>query len=399
MHLTHLSLTNFRNFSRLDLDVPTGTILLVGQNAQGKTSLLEAIYMLATFTSFHAENDRQLINFHAAEADLAVARIVARFQKNGHAHEMELRIIQEKTGPNGPRVRKEALLDKQKFKLNEMMGAFNAVLFLPQMLDVVEGPPQHRRRYLDLALAQVIPGYSAVLTNYNKVITQRNALLKQIADYGGDPAQLAYWDQELTTLGARIIRARIQAIQEIAILAAQIHLDLTRQAEVLRLEYRPSYDPLPNPDGQLVLKINDPKNRAGFTEVAIQKGFTAALEATRPEEIARGVTLFGPHRDELRFLSNGTDLGTYGSRGQVRTTMLTLKLAEVAWMKQKTDHWPVLLLDEVLAELDEYRRLDLLGRMAGCEQVLATTTDLAMFATDFVTQARVWGVRAGHVTA
>ncbi|HEX7973124.1 MAG TPA: AAA family ATPase, partial [Anaerolineales bacterium] len=167
MHLTHLSLTNFRNFTRLDLDVPTGPVLLVGGNAQGKTSLLESIYFLATFVSFHATSDRQLINFLASREPLAVARIVADFNRSENgplpsvSHRMEVRIIQEANGFNGaPRLRKEVLLDGVKRKINEAVGEFNAVLFLPHMLRVVEGAPEERRRYLNLALAQVLPRYA-----------------------------------------------------------------------------------------------------------------------------------------------------------------------------------------------------------------------------------------------
>lgn len=397
MVLTHLSLTNFRNFTRLDMDVPAGTILLVGSNAQGKTSLLEAIYMLATVSSFHADNDRQLIHFNTLGDEVAVARIVGRFEKNGQAHTLELRIIQERNGYNGARVRKEVLYDGLKMRLNEIIGRFNAVLFLPQMLEIVEGSPSHRRRYIDLALAQVLPDYTAVLATYNKTISQRNALLKQIAENGSDPGQLAFWDQEVASLGSRLIRSRIQAIREIERIAAPIHLQLTRGAEVLRLDYQPAYDPLPAPAGQMMLAINDPKDRSALSREEIEQGFLAALQEKRGEELARGVTVIGPHRDEIRFLSNKIDLGTYGSRGQIRTTLLTLKLAEVAWMKQKTGHWPVLLLDEVLAELDEARRADLLEQVLGIEQALATTTDLNLFAEDFVQGAAIWNVRAGKV--
>lgn len=397
MILTHLSLTNFRNFSRLDVDVPGGTILLVGSNAQGKTSLLEAVYMLATAASFHAENDRQLIHFNVIDEPVAVARIVGRFERNGRSHTLELRIIQERNGYTGARVRKEMLYDGLKQKLGEAIGHFNAVLFLPQMLEIVEGAPAERRRYIDLALAQVRPDYTAALATYSKAITQRNALLKQIAEQGSDPGQLVYWDNEITSLGARLIHARIQAIQELDLIAAPIHLDLTRGAEVLRLDYQPSYDPVPRPSGQMALALNDPRNRASFSIEEIQQGFLKALHEKRAEELARGATLLGPHRDEIRFLSNQIDLGAYGSRGQVRTTLLTLKLAEVAWMKQKTGQWPVLLLDEVLAELDETRRLDLLQRVSGVEQSLATTTDLGLFSEEFVARAVVWSVKAGQV--
>jgi DNA replication and repair protein RecF len=398
MILTHLSLTGFRNYARLDTDVPAGTLLLVGSNAQGKTSLLEAVYMLATLSSFHAESDRQLIHFAAAAEPLAVARIVGRFEKAGRTHTLELRIIQERNGLSAPRVRKEVLLDGLKQKLGEAVGQFNAVLFLPQMLEIIEGSPSYRRRYLDLALAQVLPDYTAVLSTYGKAVSQRNALLKQLGEQGGDLAQLEYWDGEIAGLGARLIHARIRAIRELEAAAAPIHLDLTRSKEVLRFDYQPAYDPLPAPAGQFALAIDDPKDRSGIGFEAIEAGFLAALQERRAEELARGVTVIGPHRDDLRFLSNRIDLGSYGSRGQVRTAMLSLKLAEVAWMRGKTGHWPVLLLDEVLAELDESRREDLLERVSGIEQTLATTTDLGLFAEVFVEQSQVWQIQNGQIT-
>lgn len=397
MLLTHLSLTGFRNYARLDTDVPAGTLLLVGSNAQGKTSLLEAVYMLATLSSFHAENDRQLIHFGLASESLAVARIVGRFRKAGREHVLELRIIQEQEGFAAPRVRKEVLFDGLKQKLGEAVGLFNAVLFLPQMLEIIEGSPANRRRYLDLALAQVLPDYTAVLTTYGKAITQRNALLKQLGENGGDPGQLEYWDAEVAALGARLIHARVRAIRELETVAAPIHLELTRSREVLRFDYQPAYDPLPVPARQFALALDDPKDRTGVSVEAIEAGFLAALQERRGEELARGATVIGPHRDDLRFLSNRIDLGSFGSRGQVRTAMLSLKLAEVAWMREKTGHWPVLLLDEVLAELDEARREDLLARVAGIEQTLATTTDLALFAEEFVRSSQVWNVRNGQV--
>ena len=400
MHLNHLSLTNFRNFTRLDIDVPRGTVVLVGSNAQGKTSLLEAAYMLATLTSFHADSDRQLINFFTAQEAIAVARIVADFQRGDKNHRLEVRIIQERDRiTRTPRVRKEVLLDGLKHKVREAVGHFNAVLFLPQMLRVVDGSPEDRRRYLNLALSQVMPDYTATLSEYSRILTQRNALLRQLNDYGGDPDQMIYWDEQLTILGAKLIHARIQAVQELDILAALTHRDLTRGDEVLRLDYRPAYDPLPSPDRQFTLALEDPRDRSGFTLEQIQQGFADALAQSRAEEIARGVTTVGPHRDELRFLSNGVDLGTFGSRGQARTTLITLKLVEVAWMKEKSGHWPVLLLDEVLAELDINRRADLQERVALSEQVLLTTTDLNLFSPKFAQASQKWKIDAGRVRA
>jgi DNA replication and repair protein RecF len=380
------------------MEVPRGAVLLVGANAQGKTSLLEAVYFLSTFISFHATSDRQLVNFLAGREPLAVARIVADFCREGESHRIETRIIQESEGPTGgQRVRKEILVDGVKYKMSEVVGRFNAVLFTPHTLRVIEGPPEERRRYLNLVLAQVVPHYAAYLTEYSRVVSQRNALLKQIGERGGDPTQLAYWDERLTAAGARIIYARIQAVQEMERLAARMHQDLTRNGEVLRLAYEPSYDPLPQPDQQYKLPVDTPLDRSGVTLEEIQTGFLESIVRLREEEIVRGVTTIGPHRDELRFIGNGIDLGTYGSRGQVRTAVISLKLSEMAWMKEKSGHWPVFLLDEVLAELDAQRRADLLDRLGKSEQALLTTTDLDLFSPSFVEQASIWRIHRGRL--
>jgi DNA replication and repair protein RecF len=400
MYLTHLSLTNYRNFSRFDADVPRGTTLLVGANAQGKTSLLEAIYFLATFVAFHADHDRQVINFLTTQEPLAVARIVAEFMRGGKHHQLELRIIQESNGyAGGSRVRKEVLLDHTKHKLNEIFRQFNAVLFLPHMLRIIEGSPEERRRYLNLALAQIHPDYAAHLSLYNNTLTQRNALLKQLYERSGDLAQLSYWDETLARSGAHLVQARIQAIKALERHASSLHMGLTRRKEVLRLVYQPSFDPLPQPEKQFALPIDTPVDRSSLSYEAIFKGFLESLNANRGEEIQRGVTLMGPHRDELRFLANGVDLGHYGSRGQIRTTMLSMKLAEVAWMKERCGDWPVLLLDEVLAELDVDRRTDLLDRLGGVEQALLTTTDLDLFDRSFSERSSIWQVQAGRLVS
>jgi DNA replication and repair protein RecF len=396
MKLNHLSLTQFRNFARLDADLPDCTLLIVGSNAQGKTSVLEAVYFLATLTSFHAATDRELINFLEARKGLAVSRLVADYERGGRDHRLEIRVILEQTKKGVNRARKEALLNGAKKKVHEVIGHFNAVLFLPQMLQIVEGAPSDRRRYLDLTISQVNPAYAANLTDYGKVLSQRNALLKQLNEEGGDPNQLDFWDERLAGRGAQLIHQRIQAVQELDRLAGRIHHELTRGSEVLRISYRPAHDPMPDPANQRIL-IEEPTDRSRVKVEKIEAGFHEALGALRGEEIARGATTIGPHRDELRFLGNGIDLGTYGSRGQVRTVMLTLKLAEVDWMKEKSGHWPVLLLDEVLAELDDERRADLLERVSKSEQSLLTTTDLNLFTKDFVENARIWKIKGGRL--
>jgi len=398
MYLKHLSLTNFRSLTRLDVDLPRRVGVLVGANAQGKTSVLEAIYFLAAFTSFQTHVDRQLVNFHEAKNPLAVTRLVGDYQRGTSHHHLEARLILEPTGVNGQRLRKEVLLDGVKRHVSDVIGHFNAVLFVPQMSQIMEGGPEERRRYLNLALAQSTPRYARALSEYNQALSQRNALLKALYERGGNGDQLEVWDDALARLGAQIILWRIESVQQIERLASRVHHELTRGTEVLRLAYEPAYDPV-KPEKQFGLKLDTVIDRSGLTLNEIQSGFFEKLKKIRAEEIARGVTTIGPHRDDLRFIANKVDLGDYGSRGQVRTTLLALKLAEVQWMKERTSEWPVILLDEVMAELDLQRRADLLKYVDNSEQVLFTTTDLNLFAPDFVARAEIWDMHAGVVQA
>lgn len=399
MYLTHLSLTNFRSFSRLDLDLPRRVVLLLGDNAQGKTTFLEAVYFLAAFTSFHAANDRQVINLLAMDQNPAVCRLVADFQRAGKTHHLEVRLIVENNGNGGfSRLRKEILLDGIKHTASEAIGLFNAVIFLPQMSAIIEDGPDERRRYLNMTLSQVVPGFAAALSDYSNGINQRNALLKQLAERGGSPEQLEFWDELVARRGAQIILARDHAVQELERLASEIHQKLTRSSEVLRMIYQPAYDPCGKHQDQLSLPMDTVYDRSGFSLEEIQKGFAKRLTELRQEEIFRGVTTIGPHRDDLRFLINHLDLSDFGSRGQIRTVLLALKLAEVQWMCQKTGETPVLLLDEIMAELDDNRREDLLTSLAGCDQSFLTTTDIKLFDPKFVAIHQVWKVKNGRIS-
>ncbi len=397
MYLTHLSLTNFRLFSRQDVEIPRRVLLLQGANAQGKTSLLEAIYYLATFTSFHALSDRQLVNFIATREALAVTRLVGTYLRGDKNHKLEVRLIQDSNGNGGTRLRKETLLDGVKTPPNQLVGHFSAVIFLPQMTRIIEEGPDERRRYLNLTIAQGDPFYTQTLSEYNSAITQRNALLKILSERGGDFTQLDYWDGLITNRGARLLRARIVAIRELDQIAARIHDRLTGSKEVLRLIYQPSYDPLPKTKGQFSLPIQTQVNRDSYSVDQIEQGFLNQLGQIRSEEIARGVTTIGPHRDEIRIHSNGIDLTDFGSRGQIRTALLSLKLAEVKWLKQKTTQWPVLLLDEIMAELDVQRRSFLIDYLQGAEQTIMTTTDLHLFPENFTDNCEKWVIENGSV--
>ncbi len=399
MYLTSLSLTNFRLFTRLEKELPRQIVLLVGDNAQGKTSLLEAVYYMSTFTSFHTPSDRQLINFSILSETQVFSRMVAHFQRGGRMHSIEVRLVLDGNGMGSTRLRRIILVDNVQRTVHEALGQLNAVIFLPQMMGILEGGPEERRDYINTLIPQVFPAYAKILAEYNQVLTQRNALLKQLEERKGDQSQLDAWDDNLARLGADLIHYRIQVITEIEQLARRFHARLTHEKEILRLVYLPSYDPALNDNGQRSLLRGGQVeiDRQRIHQAQIQSGFCDRLKSLRREEIDRGVTTVGPHRDEIRLVANGIDLGEYGSRGQGRTALLALKMAEVAWLKQKTDEWPVLLLDETLAELDLQRRGDLLGALGECEQALLTTTDLNLFPSNFVDQCAVWRVTQGQI--
>ena len=397
MYLKHLSLTNFRLFIRLDMEMPRRILLLIGDNAQGKTSFLESIYYLSTFTSFHTQVGRQLINFKAVEEDLAVSRIVADFQRGSQTHRIEVRLIKEPNGTGKDRFRKEILVDSVHKTAQEGLGYFNAVLFLPQMTRILEGGPEERRRYLNLVVCQAFPDYAAALAEYSQGLVRRNALLKQLAERGGDRKQLLFWDDLLAKRGSQIIYRRIHALNELENHARRIHQRLTNAQEVLRMDYQPSFDPIPHPNGQIALPLEVNVDRERITQEQIYLGFMERLQSLQREEIARGQTCIGPHRDEIRFLSNRIDLGEYGSRGQIRTALMSLKLAEAAWLEEKTGQTPVILLDEMMSELDLQRRKDLLNYLEDVEQALITTTDLRMFPENFEQRCTVWRINQGVV--
>lgn len=400
MYIKHLSLTNFRNYRRFECGLPAGPLILVGDNAQGKTSLLEAIYYLAGASTPHASSDRQLIHWLAVRNDAyPFLKIVAEVVTSMGVQTLDVRLAMEDSGSTQEiRLKKTILVAGLKKRVRDIFGLVNIVLFLPQDLVLVEGPPSARRRYIDSTICQVDSVYRKALREYSKVISQRNALLKQLQGRGSIGSQLDFWDTQLCQSGAVVIAGRIRAIEEIEHHAGPIYEQLTGTAEYLRLSYCPDYDPVERPADQLALEIDVPVRRSSISSEEIAAGLQTRLSERRSEEIGRGMTIVGPHRDELRFVSSGVDLGIYGSRGQSRSAVLALKLAEMAWMRDRTGECPILLLDEVMAELDFKRRRDLLTHIDGADQVIMTTTDLDVFEESFRRSAQVWSVTDGRVS-
>ncbi len=380
MRLTHLTLHNFRNYVRLELDLPPGVMVLLGDNAQGKTNLLEAIYYLATTRSPHAGAERELVNWLAAEQEpLPYARLVGRVARGGAEVTVEITLTRQENHEG--RYRKQIRLNGVPRRAMDLLGQLTVVLFMPEDIDLVFGPPSLRRRYLDATLCQIDPAYCQTLSHYNQVLAQRNALLRDLGERGGDPGQLIFWDERLVEHGARVIARRQEALLTLDELAHTLHGELTGGAERLHLRYLPGV------------------SIAGWGATEIATGFQAQLAAWRGREIAAGMTLAGPHRDEMRFLIDGVDAGVYGSRGQQRTAALALKLAEVELMRRETGEYPVLLLDDVLSELDEHRRRLLQNRLDnGPEQAILTTTDLHNLPEAFLQRCRLWRVQMGRLT-
>jgi DNA replication and repair protein RecF len=398
MRIEHLSLHNFRNYARLEISLPEGPVLIHGANAQGKTSLLEAIYYLATAHSPYTATDRQLINWDAERDILPYARISAQVVlASGLYNRVEITLTQVPDSLNGARLQKDIRVNGVARRVMDLVGQINVVLFLPQDLALVEGSPAERRRYLNTTLCQTDSRYSQALALFDKVLGQRNALLKRIAEGDARSDELDFWTEQLTASAGIIVAGRQRLLRDLEIKARRIHADLTGGAEDLELHYQPGFLATPNNSGQLSFDVPglDLNRDIGAEEIARQ--YAEQLLHTRQEEIARGMTLSGPQRDELRLLVNGRDLGLYGSRGQARTAVLALKLAELQWMRDTLGEWPILLLDEVVAELDSARRAYLLARIENVSQALLTTTEPDIFTERFLRQAIRWEVRQGQI--
>jgi DNA replication and repair protein RecF len=403
MHIDHLSLTHFRNYARLELRLPTQRpILLHGANAQGKTSLLEALYYIATAHSPHTSSDRQLIHWRAEDEPIPFARLAADVcGRGGGSYRIEITLMLERgmSDANGGRFRKAIKVNGVERRVMDIVGLLNVVLFLPQDLTLIEGAPSDRRRFMDDTLGQVDAAYLEALDQYDKVLPQRNALLRRIGEGRANARELAYWDEQLIRAGSVLIAGRQRFLRELEISAQAAHLDLTGRRETLTLRYQPSLLPTAPGSGQMSFETLGLDLHRELTPEQIEPQFAERLRVEQAESVARGLTVSGPHRDELRLFINDRDASLYGSRGQARTAVMALKLAELAWMRERTGETPILLLDEVAAELDASRRAYLLERIDGVTQTLMTTTELDIFTPDFLAKAALWEVTAGKISA
>lgn len=391
MQCAQLSLVNFRNYVRLDLDLASDAVVIVGENAQGKSNLLEALYCLATTKSFRAGSDRELINWHAGGGDLAFARIGARIVRATGPVKLDVVIGEGQRRPDAPTAGAPVA---KRFKVNglarrafDVLGLVTVVHFAPQDVDLVAGPPASRRRYLDITIAQVDPRYVRSLARYGKILLQRNHLLRRIRERHARTDQLDFWNDELVNAGAYVVLRRLETVARLAALGHESHRDLAAQRELLEIGYRGTV-----PAGEL-----DPSSDVDPRLRTIAEAFHDGLRTAQEREVALGTSIVGPHRDDLTFQIDRRDVGVYGSRGQQRTVALALKIAEGAFIRECTGEWPILLLDDVMSELDEVRRGQILGTIAPGQQVIVTTTDLDPLDPAFLEQARILRVHAGAI--
>lgn len=390
MHLSYLSLKDFRNYQELELTLGRGLFLFQGENAQGKTNLLEAVAMLATSNSFHASSDRELVNWQASDH---VTRIVAAVERHSEDLNIEIVIFDPTQQEQDSLAEREFQFispherQRKRIKINgvpkraiDLIGQVTVVLFAPNDLSLVNGSPEERRRFLDRGLCQLQPHYCQALQKFRKIVAQRSALLKRIRENQEDPRMLDFLDEKLTELATMITFERRRMVASLNQHVDELQAIISGGREHLTIVYRPSF-------------VIEP---AWDTLETLQHYRAQLLEARR-KEIRQGVCLLGPHRDDLEFLVNGVNMLTYGSRGQQRTVALASKLGELEFMRTVTGEEPILLLDDVFSELDFSRREYLLRQVLQHEQVMITATDFTSFPGEVLTRANLYRVDAGEV--
>lgn len=393
-----LELTNFRNFRRASVELPDGPVLVMGDNGQGKTNLLEAVELLATAKSSRVGNDRELVHWAALgdeRGPLAepFARVRATVDREGREFRSEVLI--RDTG--GAAVAIEPASVSKTFRVNglskralEFVGTVNAVTFSPLDVALVAGSPSGRRRYLDVMNSQVNPTYLYALQRYQKVLFQRNHLLREMRAHRMDDASLSVWTEQLLAEGAFLVWERALSIAKLTPLADRWYRELGGLGTRLEISYRPAL-------GGVADVVQDlPDSEDALSRV--RDAFADELQRARPREAAAGLSLVGPHRDDLRFLLDGVDLNVYGSRGQQRLGALALKLAEADHLEQRSGSRPILLMDDVLSELDRKRQTAVLKFIAvGGGQTLLTTTSLGAIDAKTRAQAQILVVSAGMI--
>lgn len=334
MIIESIELKNYRNYDELHMDFNQGTNILYGDNAQGKTNILEAIYVCCTTKSHRGSKDREMIQFEREESHIKLT-----IRKNDVPYRIDMHLKKNKAkgvAVNGIPIK----------KASELFGIVNVVFFSPEDLNLIKNGPAERRRFIDLELCQLNRLYVHALVQYNKVIAQRNKLLKELLFRPEYEETLDIWDMQLVQYGKEIIRYRQEFINQLNDMILDIHWQLSGKKEELKLVYEPN------------VQIQD---------------FEANLKKSRFQDMKQKTTLVGPHRDDISFIINDIDIRKFGSQGQQRTAALSLKLAEIELVKQLVHDYPILLLDDVLSELDSSRQDHLLSGINHIQTMITCT--------------------------
>lgn len=357
MIIKSLELENFRNYDTLSMEFDSGTNILYGDNAQGKTNILEAIYLSATTKSHKGSRDKDIVNFAADEAHIRTYVI-----KDGLENRVDMHLRKSKSkgiAINGQKIKKAA----------DLLGLLNVVFFSPEDLSIIKNGPAERRRFVDMELCQLDSFYLYNLNNYNKIVNQRNKLLKELFIRPELRDTLFIWDSQLVSYGSKVIERRKTFVSQLNEIIYGIHMKLSGGREELQIVYEPD---------------------------VLMEDFEKKLEGCRERDIKTKQTSIGPHRDDFSFLAGDIDIRKFGSQGQQRTAALSLKLAEIELVKKITKDVPLLLLDDVLSELDSSRQNYLLSSIHDIQTII-TCTGLDEFVRNRFQLDRVFEVRNGHV--
>ncbi len=334
MRVQKLQLHNFRNYENLAMEFSPGVNILYGDNAQGKTNILEAIFLAATTKGIRNNKDKEMIRLGQEDAHLCVF-----LEKSGVPHKIDMHLRMGKA--------KAAAIDGLRIKKSsELLGLLHTVSFSPDDLSMVKNGPSERRRFIDMELCQLNPVYCSNLTNYNKILMQRNNLLHQIGYTPSLRDTLEVWDEQLVTYGNEIIRERGNFLEELSEIVREKMRILTGQKELLNVSYEPDVE---------------------------RENFAETLRKSLERDLYVKSTSHGPHRDDISFYINDMNVRFFGSQGQQRTVVLALKLAEIHLVQEKIKEPPVLLLDDVLSELDRSRQLQLLGEITDVQTIVTCT--------------------------
>ena len=359
MRLRRLQLKNHRNYAQLDLSPGADVNVFIGANGQGKTNLLEAVAMLALSSSPRARRESELVGPVGPGS-----RIEAAIEDGALTRELAIALDVE-----GERTKRTIEVDGARRRAFDLPGNFRVTLFWPDDLGLVKAGPELRRRFLNQMLVQVEPGHARALAALRRILEQRNSLLKRIAGGEGGEDTLQAWDQELVKVATEIVDARAKAVSQLEPVAARCHRQIA-VGERLEIRY-----------------LGPPENLA------------RAVQNSLAEDLRRGTTSIGPHRDDLLVLLDGQDARSFASQGQQRTAVVSLKLAEAALIEARTGERPVLLLDDVLSELDGERRAALLNEVGGGGQVIITSVEAGPFPPELIARAMVWTVEEGRIQA